>query len=468
MSWSRFTQTTSACCALLLSACAAQVGDESRIAGLEQDVTRQAVDAQLDSTFYGGGRMRAYHAQPILNYALTVTTDNKIWVGGYYQSTLAGKPWEATAGRIDVNGGYDDWGTSQKIVGKANYAMLDMMPVGTTVLLGMSSPASGILSRLLPNSSSVDPSFGTSGEFLVRVPGTTNNWISAVAAGPNNTIVVAGRAWTMTGNVQSNQLTYVMRLLANGAPDPSFAVVKIPGDSAAQKSIRISVCPSKTFVLVHNTNDHIYAIDNDGTMDKLFGTFGDVLLRSGNQSQTRDLAARADGMVYVAEDGSSDINLTLLDKYGAAVTSFGSGGYVNLDYPGFTGIANLRLRYSDTYGRLFVAGDSLKSSKPGNIFVFAAFLPNGEPDVAFHDDGFWTTDFYTLADTQEMREIRVVGDKLLAMGQGKDSTGDGALLARYRIDHGAVGQPCHSNGTCNTGARCTSDGQTGTTYKICL
>jgi hypothetical protein len=475
MSSSRQIGFASALCTLLVGACAAQVGDEHDAVGVDQEAL-QSVDAQLDTTFYGGGRMRAYHAQPIQNFALAVTNDAKIWVGGYYTSSLAGHPVESTVGRLDVNGGYDTWGTSQKIVGKNNYAMWDMLAAGNTIVLGMATTApsqSGVVSRLLNDSSSIDPAFGTSGgEFRVSIPGHSLNWIGALADGGSGKIIVAGKAWNAGANgADTDIVTYVLRLNANGTQDNGFAIATISGDIyGLGKPIRLSMGPQQdVFMAISGTSDHVIHILNTGALDLAFGGNGNVSFVGPSQG-IDDIAARPDGSVYVARGAPLDMNVILLAKNGAPNTAFGNGGVDYIDYPGFGTVYNQRLRYSAVYDRLFVGGDATLASKHGNVFVFAALRPDGQPDISFHDNGFWMTDFKTLATTQSMREMAVVGDTLLAMGQGQDATGDGALLSRYRIDHGFAGQPCNPAGGCNTVPtllRCVTQGPAGATYKIC-
>ena len=231
----------------------------------------------------------------------------------------------------------------------------------------------------------LDQSFGSGGFAQVPIDlGATNRDIAnAVAVGPNGTVVLAGNAAT---SVPSNSFdSAVVRLTAEGDPDPSFA------------------------------GDGIQTVDV-GNADDVYG-----------------VAVQDDGKVVAVGGGSNGFTLFRLDTDGSLDPGFGTGGIADTVIGDPASRDQAMAVAVSVGGEIVVAGASDIDYPNISAVAMVRYLPNGQPDPTFGTDGIVVTpgppgeSAAALALAFQPDGKAVIGGDVGCIGCAK-----GFLLARYR------------------------------------
>jgi uncharacterized delta-60 repeat protein len=265
------------------------------------------------------------------------------------------------------------------------------------LLAGGAAAGKFVVLRLHSRSGRLDNNFGDRGQFVPELPGTTLDGVRALATFRDGRIVAAG---TLNVNGGASQMVAV-RLLPNGEVDPSFGgglgyVVAGPAGSVLG-SMAMDV--NGNIVLAGARPGEVPVIIRllaDGTPDPAFGSGGTVDGAAlGLSGRATGVLARPDGTVIFTvgaapgHTGSSTFVVVRLLVTGAPDPGFGGTGVQSFTREPVTtgdglGAAALALGPS---GRLLVAGTELSAGGTQQTLV-TRVRGNGALDTRFGTHGF--------------------------------------------------------------------------------
>ena len=315
--------------------------------------------------------------------ALAVQSDGKLVAAGYFRPAGSQRT-EAFLLRYTRDGELDmGFGSSGIVTTAALEQVLGALvqPDGKIVIVG-AVPKKGkgksiwmfAVARFLPDGS-IDSQFGASG--VATVPFDKDSWGYAAVVQPDGRMVIAGsfRA-TSTGS-----LVPVVRLMPNGALDPSF-----------------------------------------GSSGKVTISFGRKI-----NAAAYDLALDALGRPIIAGETNRDGFVIRLTVGGALDPTFGAGGMVIADFG--TDADYFRAVTIDSAGRVVAAG------RAGANTGVARYLSNGAPDPDFGVEGKAGLDIPEASDSVEGLAIQPDGRIVLAgTALADDFTSSRTIVARLNTD----------------------------------
>jgi uncharacterized delta-60 repeat protein len=298
----------------------------------------------------------------------------------------------------------------------------------------------------------IDRSFGGDGKASPDLSGRDlPDEGAAVAVQDDGRIVVAGYLRRRVEDRGIRTHVAVARFRVRGVLDRSFAgdgikVVNLRGWS--DFSAGVAIDRRDRIVVAANTGitdemDDTYSWDSalirlrpDGRLDRRFS--GDGLLVDPSLALAKDLSLLPDGKVVVAgtgfepDDGSplsypSDFAAIRYTRRGKPDTSFGEGGRVVTDLGSADDEASAVDVADD--GAIVVGGTA------GGDFALVRYLPGGDPDASFSDDGIQTTNVLTYDEGTDLA-IQADGKIVLVGAADPAASGDHRdfALARYLGD----------------------------------
>src|SRR5215471_8409512 len=194
-----------------------------------------------------------------------------------------------------------------------------------------------------------------------------------------------------------------------------------------------------------------------GDLDSTFGTGGKVNLAfPGSNDAVRGTAIQSDGKIVVAGSDGNDFTLARYNTDGTLDTGFGSAGKVVTDFSG--GADQAFAVAIDSSGKIVAAGSTTNTVSPtGTDFALARYNATGTLDATFGGGGKVVTDFHGGNDQATALKIDsngklVVGGRAFNPGSGPStpSTSFDFALARYNAD-GTL------DATFGTGGKTTTD-----------
>lgn len=241
-----------------------------------------------------------------------------------------------------------------------------------------------------------DPAFGTNGRVTLPLGTSANEAATTLARMADGRLVVAGT----TGDFGTVDVA-VVRLLADGSPDPSFgrngrASFDVAG--AAEYVDDLLVLADGRIVVVGAAGDpgstrlraFVARLTSAGRLDVSFGVGG--LVRTESEAAVA-VARDAAGRLVIAgtqltSDGTPAPAVTRLLPDGAPDALFAEAGTLVFSFFGSgTGrTENLKAVAVDTAGRIVVAGEARGQFSGSGIGV-ARLLPDGAPDLSFGQNG---------------------------------------------------------------------------------
>ncbi len=249
---------------------------------------------------------------------------------------------------------------------------------------------------LLAQPGSLDPSFGTGGKVTTNFENEADN-ARAVLLLPEGRILVGGSSENASGGDIDMALAMY---LSDGSLDSSFS-----GDGLHKTSIGGSdvihalalqpdgkILAATTRLLNGNSDIAIVRYLPNAALDTDFGTFfGTTLIDLGsNQDVVNDMVLLPDGKIVLvgSKGGGSDGDFMLIrfTEGGLVDSTFGTDGIVITDFDGKEDFGYAVALQSN--GNLVVVGgvtDSLASDN--EAFGVARYLPNGDLDTSFGDEG---------------------------------------------------------------------------------
>ena len=232
-------------------------------------------------------------------------------------------------GKTTIDFGYDDRATSVAI--QSN---------GKIVVGGYDDGGSAdfAVARLNTNGS-LDTSFGNAGKFTHDFG--DHDYCEGLALGYDGTIVMVGYT---DAAVQGTNDFAILRLTANGKPDPAFngtgmQTVAFPASAMAQ-SVAIQfgkIVVAGSYQAFPSYNEFaLVRLNTDGSLDTSFGGGtlkpGRAIYSFGNDDTGQAVAIQSDGKIIVAGTSENpgaaggDFAVARFNEGGAIDTTFGSGG----------------------------------------------------------------------------------------------------------------------------------------------
>ena len=213
-----------------------------------------------------------------------------------------------------------------------------LQPDGRIVTVGQGEMA--VMAARFNPDGSLDPTFGTGGQ--ATVPLANDFVVGGAAPQPDGKLVIAGRY----GSSAATGDFGLVRLLPNGAPDPSF-----DGDGLVTSDFGGPETGHSVIVLGDGrlvlggyrgaspaTDPALVRYLPDGALDKSFGTGGLATADAGGEDYTGPVVELPNGkyMLVGSTDaaGSRDFLLARFHADGALDTSFGTAGFLLTDFPG--------------------------------------------------------------------------------------------------------------------------------------
>ncbi len=298
-----------------------------------------------------------------------------------------------------------------------------------------------VLARFLPNGS-LDASFGTGGIVITNLNRATapQDEIDALVLQPDGKIVAVGSARTTGGALVS---TGIVRYETNGALDPTFGAGGIVLlDAAVDRAVILQmdgkiVCGGGGGSAA-SSNFQIARLNPDGSLDGTFGTGGFVMIDfNGSGDGIWGLALQPDNKIVAVgqsrtapSDGTSDnFAAARLLPDGNLDPMFGSGGKVTTDFGALSDIAFSVVLQLD--GKIVLSGRALPQT---NAFDFGLLRYNadGSLDSTFGTGGKVTTNFFNGVDAAYSVKLQSDGKIVAAGVSGGTSTAFG--LARYNVN----------------------------------
>jgi uncharacterized delta-60 repeat protein len=282
---------------------------------------------------------------------------------------------------------------------------------------------------------SLDPSFGNNGIFTYSI-GTSNDQGTDIAQLTDGKIIVVGHSYTDASTLDDffvQRLTSDGSIDPDFGTNGKVLVDFLNGEDKAQA---VAIQSDGKILVAGYTlgssgfNFAIARLLPDGTLDDGFGTNGKVIANFGSTDFCLAIRLLSDGKILLAGRAyngiTSDFALARLQPNGTLDNSFGSSGMVMFDLYGEQESINAITLQSD--GKIVAVGETYN----GNIgaFVVARFMPNGSPDISFGEGGKVKTIIGVESDAAYDVAIQSDG-KIVVMGQSNSSTISDLAVVRY-------------------------------------
>lgn len=398
-----------------------------------------------DNSFNGDGKtvLPAYSEYEECTSAF-LQSDNKIVLGGYdYDETFyypAMSIWRVLPnGAVDSsfgNGGHVR--ISGSPFGGSEYGgYVALQPDKKIVGAGTDFDRDGnkkghiVLFRLKANGT-YDSSFGTNGKAYANLGGFTNITESFLLKAEGK-MVVGGRLYKNNGNTAE-----LIQFLPNGQIDSSFGVNGVVATKTFYKeALALALSSDNKIIAAYKyTQNNIIKTglakyNNDGTIDKSFGSFGGVS-NNGNQVDTYTKIAlyiQPDGKILEYTSSSSyesPSGKNVIFRYnanGSIDRSFGTAGYV---YAPQTNTVSISIK-TDNMNRILV-------NTPD--FGILRYLSNGTLDSSFGVSGKVSVDYNDSIPGAYVRSEQILvqpDTKVIALGYFDSFDGlQEFMLARFK------------------------------------
>ena len=325
-------------------------------------------------------------------------------------------------------GGFDGDGKLSTLIGSFDGARAvaiqedgKIVAAGSTREVPDSDP-SFALARFCPNGSRDNGSncgaggFGVDGKVTSNVAGSDGAEAQAVAFRPDGTLIAAGYASAIGGNVlvtlsySPNGAAGVPQTFDLGSGGDTAHAIVVQPDGRAVVAGRGGNGSQEDFALLR--------LWPDGTLDtggrQTLG-FEDPLFGPRSREQANALAIQPDGKIVlagqIADAGASDTDFALARFLpdGRLDGEFGTNGRVTY---GLGGDQFARAVGVQPDGKIVVAGYT--SAGDAIHFMLARFNANGTPDGMFGFGGFYVTDF--LGGTDDGLALAFAPDGKIVMG----------------------------------------------------
>jgi len=369
------------------------------LAALALAGTARADDGEFDPRFWGGGYYLhdAYPYEVFVGRALEAPDGALVWAGARSYPPIAESfaLWQrvsddaAATCELTLNAGV------RAVFSALGFDASGRLLAGGWVQLPDDSYAL-LFARYLYPGCALDPSFDGDGVKIEQLPGTTSQWVSAIAA-DGDAILFAAQFWT-SDSVPAARAR-VGRLLPDGAYDSSFSGdgwLPFPGRGGNDYLTRLRRAPGRIYAggwgtLADGTDGDFYllALNPNGSPVSGFGTSGRLTIDFGASAsdptdELTDFAVLPDGKLLLVGNSWIDVapgyaaSIARATPDGALDPGFdGDGRRIDLGHGGYQAVA------TQGDGRYFLAS----TSDPWTSVELERFLPSGDPDPEFAGGG---------------------------------------------------------------------------------
>lgn len=399
-----------------------------------------AADGDLDPSFSLDGKLtRAYpFDQPVADVRLAVEPGGGLLTSSRLSSTTVGLV------RYEANGDADaGFGTlgGRTLTLRTQSATWDKIPGihilgnGNVLVIGFEAGEQTSAPRVarLTASGDLDTTFGGDGYVDVTgLPGTPaperDYQVLASAVDHQGRILIAGSCSLCPVNAELD--AWVLRLLADGSPDPAFgaggwAVFQPTGgqDRAVELEIdafdRVLV---RGWGTVPATQPYVARLAVNGTLDGTWGTGGVALLAPidvgfNQMAMAWDPATGGVVLAHSAETvNGRPTGLVRVDGAGLFDPTFGDAGFVDLStFDEGTYLYDVQLQ-SD--GKIVAVGEIDGNGTQTGGFFLARTLADGTLDTTFDGNGVKRVEFDRTADALDEAYVAAFsGGRLVAAGR---------------------------------------------------
>lgn len=295
----------------------------------------------------------------------------------------------------------------------------------------------------LDSTGMLDPTFGNNGITLVDFF-NRDDLAYGMKLQPDGKIVVAG-SFTDTVNFYNNPC--IMRFMADGIVDSSFGnngIAFIPGIDIDNRFYNVTIQPdgkvvacghlSKVFAGSQDFDVLVMRTDSNGIPDQGFGINGTIIQSiNGGIDDAFGIDIDLDGNIVVA--GFTTLPVTLefdmvlikYDSTGMPVSNFGNNGVITFNNSEIDLAMDVKVQPDN---KIVLGGSSGLSFFGARDFALWRYLPDGNPDATFGNNGFVTTAI--LPTFQDCNAIALQSDgKIVAAGRANNSLNNDIAVARY-------------------------------------
>ena len=238
-----------------------------------------------------------------------------------------------------------------------------------------------------------DPGFGAGGGVVIDFGGFDS--AHAVAQQADGKILVAGRATPdEIPGVYEKANAVVVRLMADGTPDTTFAVggaAILEGgdyyfyDLAVQPDGKI-IAAGTSLINVISSDTLVARFNADGTLDTTFASDGVFELNLGGRDRAEAVALQTDGKIVLGGGADDDFAATRLLPDGALDVTFDSDGMTTISLS----VSSDDRAYDVAIqpdGKIVLAGTAAYLSFGSEDFGLVRLLSDGSLDPTFDGDG---------------------------------------------------------------------------------
>ncbi len=301
----------------------------------------------------------------------------------------------------------------------------------------LTSGTTGLIART-DDKGATDNTFGFMGVNVLDVSAASIEWIDEMGFQSSSKIIVAGGLFPAPGSLPS---WIVARFNWNGSLDTTFGTNGFTTlFSGSDLIFDMVIDGSNRIVLVgHAPNGHwgIARRTQHGALDNSFGQNGTVKLTivGAGRGEHADAVDIYEDKIVVAGSplkSNTHISMVRLTSAGALDPTFGSGGKLDVDFPGLAGehVSDIDCWPSGPNQGCVVVGGT-GTTNPGGVFAVARIKPNGTIDTGF---GLRTTSFAGLT-SSAANEVIVTSDNKITVAGRVNLGGQHRIgLARYLSD----------------------------------
>ena len=384
----------------------------------------------FDSEFNFGNTLYLFVPNPGEKfYDLAVQEDNKIVVAGYSRGLLGdGIDYSYTVFRIKENGSIDSTfgDNGLALFGEGKATAVEIQGDGKILVVG--TMTEGVSLARLDTDGNLDTSFGTDG--VLVIPMSTVFKFGII----NDIEILSSGKIMLTGYLGdgSNNNLLVIRLNEDGAVDSEFGnsgyIEMYIGSTVDQGDYILEQSDSK-IIIVGQTYYHLFAarFNADGSLDESYGESGKIVTdlkvdqTSGDKFKGR-LQSNDDLVVagYSPDPNkhnSSNYTAVRILSNGTIDVSFGSDGYVNID---FDESQNQDWAYDvliSEQGKILLGGSYTNSNNFANLGILA-LNSDGSVDESFGVNGRASALGYAIKSLSFDEKQRIVAGGYSTQGRG--------------------------------------------------
>ncbi|MDI3291434.1 hypothetical protein [Polyangium sp. 15x6] len=398
---------------------------------------RANADGTLDTSFGEGGKVLATTRSRAAFHGVVVAPNGDILAAGLASQHLNIN--RMLVARFDATGKpVASFGEGGLVLGASGTAWaIALQPDGKIVVAGQLAPPfqqpGHLVQRFLPDGS-LDMAFGDAG--VVEIPSEDGSFASAMALTSEGKMVLCG----MHGD---GERTTLVRLLPNGALDPSFdedgilvtSLIDVYDDADWTSPTSGSICavaPDGKILVAGGSPlaTSVLRLDSSGKPDTTFGG-GDGLaslaIADGGSAPAESLRILPDGSVLVAfRSDSGPYAVAHFSADGTLDTNYGTAGLAT--FPTMGSVHEITL---EPDGSVIGAASSIVS--PMGV-TLARLTPSGAQDAAYGQGGISTLQSGATRDVALSVKLTADGKIVSAGVMGAKWPATNAMITRHLSD----------------------------------